>query len=82
MNLSTPRPEGWGLLKVHPEPRPFTPSLKTGLRAAERVNFQALNPKLQINSNNQLRNSKAKFGFSVIGSWSLSDDGCLISGIW
>jgi hypothetical protein len=51
MNLSTPRPEGQGLpfdklkapsnaegLKVHPEPRPFTQSLKTGLRAAERVN--------------------------------------------
>jgi inosine-uridine nucleoside N-ribohydrolase len=50
VNLSTPRPEGRGLpldklkalskiegLKVHPEPRPFTPSLKTGLRAAERV---------------------------------------------
>jgi len=38
VNLSTPRPEGRGLLKVHPEPHAFTPSLKTGLRAPERVN--------------------------------------------
>ncbi len=38
MNLSAPRPKGRGLLKVHPEPRFFTPPSKTGLRAAERVN--------------------------------------------
>jgi hypothetical protein len=37
VNLSTPRPEGWGLLEVHPEPRFFTPHLKAGLRAAEWV---------------------------------------------
>jgi curved DNA-binding protein CbpA len=46
VNLSTPRPEGRGLpstraqaegLEVHPEPRLPTPSLKAGLRAAERV---------------------------------------------
>ena len=50
MNLSALRPEGQGLpfdklkplskaegLKVHPEPRFITPSLKTGLRAVERV---------------------------------------------
>jgi len=34
---STPRPEGQGLLRVDPEPRFLTPSLKTGLGAAERV---------------------------------------------
>jgi hypothetical protein len=38
MNLSTPRPEGWGLLEVHPEPRFSTPPSKAGLREAERVN--------------------------------------------
>ena len=37
MNLSTPRPEGRGLLEVHPEPRLSTPPLKAGLRAAEWV---------------------------------------------
>ncbi|HUL20370.1 MAG TPA: hypothetical protein VLZ10_02875 [Thermodesulfobacteriota bacterium] len=36
MNLSTPRHEGRGLLKVHPEPR-FVPAFKGGLRAVERV---------------------------------------------
>ena len=45
--LLDPRPKGRGLhstlaqaedLEVHPEPRFFTPSSKTGLRAAERVN--------------------------------------------
>ncbi|MGA2316629.1 MAG: hypothetical protein ABSG71_09635 [Thermodesulfobacteriota bacterium] len=38
VNPSTPRPEGQGLLRVDPEPRFLTPSLKTGLGAAERVN--------------------------------------------
>ena len=47
VNLSTPRPEGWGLpstraqaegLEVHPEPRFFTPPSKAKLRAAEWVN--------------------------------------------
>jgi hypothetical protein len=28
------------LVKVHPEPRFFTPPLKTGLRAAERLKIQ------------------------------------------
>jgi len=46
VNLSTPRPEGWGLpstraqaegLEVHPEPRFFTPPSKAELRAAEWV---------------------------------------------
>jgi len=46
MNLSTPRPEGRSLPstrtqaegpRVHPEPRPFTPPLNTGLRSAKRV---------------------------------------------
>jgi len=37
VNPSTPRAKGWDLLRVDPEPRPFTPSLKTGLGAAERV---------------------------------------------
>ena len=37
MNLSTPRPEGRGLLEVHPEPRSSTPPSKAGLRAVERV---------------------------------------------
>jgi len=37
VNLSTPRPEGWGLLEVHPEPHFFTPLLKAGLRAPEWV---------------------------------------------
>jgi len=37
VNLSAPRPEGRGLLKVHPEPRLLTPPLKAGLRAVERV---------------------------------------------
>ncbi len=36
VNPSTPRPEGQGLLRVDPEPRFLTPSLKTGLGAAER----------------------------------------------
>jgi len=39
VNLSTPRPEGRGLLEVHPEPRFPTPPSKAGLRAAERVNW-------------------------------------------
>jgi hypothetical protein len=38
VNLSTPRPEGRGLLEVHPEPRLSTPPSKAGLRVAERVN--------------------------------------------
>ena len=38
VNPSTPRPKGRGLLRVDPEPRSFTPSSKTGLGAAERVN--------------------------------------------
>jgi TRAP-type C4-dicarboxylate transport system permease small subunit len=38
MNLSTPRPEGRGLLEVHPEPRLSTPSLKPRHPTAERVN--------------------------------------------
>ncbi len=37
VNPSTPRPEGQGLLRVDPEPRFLTSSLKTGLGAAERV---------------------------------------------
>ena len=46
VNPSTPRPEGQGLpstraqaegIRVDPEPRFSTPSLKTGLSAAERV---------------------------------------------
>jgi len=37
VNLSTPRPEGWGLLEGHPEPRFFTPPSKGELRAAEWV---------------------------------------------
>ena len=37
VNPSTPRPENQGLLRVDPEPRFLTPSLKTGLGAAERV---------------------------------------------
>ncbi len=37
VNPSTPRPEGQGLLRVDPEPRFLTPSLKAGLGAAERV---------------------------------------------
>jgi hypothetical protein len=37
MNLSTARPEVRALLKVHPEPYSFTPSLKTELPAAEWV---------------------------------------------
>ena len=36
MNLSTPRPEGRGLLKVHPEQR-LLPRTQGG-RAVERVN--------------------------------------------
>jgi hypothetical protein len=43
VNLSTPRPEGWGFLEIHPEPRLSTPPLKAGLRAAERVKLS--NPK-------------------------------------
>jgi hypothetical protein len=39
VNLSTLRPEGRGLLEVHPEPRSSTPPLKAGLRAAERVKY-------------------------------------------
>jgi hypothetical protein len=42
VNPSTPRPEGQGLLRVDPEPRFLTPSLKTGLGAAERVNVRLL----------------------------------------
>jgi len=42
VNLSTPRPEGRGLLEVHPEPRSSTPPPKAGLRAAERVNKSLL----------------------------------------
>ena len=38
VNPSTPRPKGQGLLRVDPERRFFTPSLKTGLGAAEWVN--------------------------------------------
>lgn len=38
MNLSTPRPEGRGLLEVYPEPGLSTPPSKAGLRAGERVN--------------------------------------------
>jgi len=38
VNPSTLRPKGRGLLRVDPEPRSFTPSSKTGLGAAERVN--------------------------------------------
>jgi hypothetical protein len=38
VNPSTPQPEGQGLLRVDPEPRFLTPSLKMGLGAAERVN--------------------------------------------
>ena len=37
VNLSAPRPEGRGLLKVSPEPRFPIPPLKAGLRAVERV---------------------------------------------
>jgi hypothetical protein len=37
VNPSTPRPEGQGLLRVDPELRFLTPSLKRGLGAAERV---------------------------------------------
>jgi len=37
VNLSTPRPEGWGLLEVHPEPHFFTPPSKAGVRAPEWV---------------------------------------------
>jgi hypothetical protein len=37
VNLSTPQPESWGLLEVHPEPRFFTPPSKAGLRAVEWV---------------------------------------------
>ena len=40
VNPSTPRPEGQGLLRVDPEPRLLTPSLKMGLGAVERVKFQ------------------------------------------
>jgi len=29
-NLSTPQPEGWGLLEVHPEPRFYTRPFKGG----------------------------------------------------
>jgi hypothetical protein len=39
VNPSTPRPKGQGLLRVDPERRFFTPSLKTGLGAAEWVNY-------------------------------------------
>jgi hypothetical protein len=37
MNLSTPRPESWGLLEVHLEPCFFTPPPKAELRVAEWV---------------------------------------------
>jgi hypothetical protein len=43
VNLLTPRPEGRGLLKVHPQLRPFTPSLKGGAsrgRTGEGENLQ------------------------------------------
>jgi hypothetical protein len=50
VNLSTPRPEGRGLLEVHPEPRLSTPPSKAGLRAAERVKnlkrLEPLNPRI------------------------------------
>ena len=39
MNLSAPRPEDRGLLKVHPEPRVTSPPSKAGLRAVEWVNI-------------------------------------------
>jgi len=42
MNLSTPLPEGWGLLEVRPEPRFFTLPSKAGLHAAEWVIFQTM----------------------------------------
>jgi hypothetical protein len=42
MNLSTPLPEGWGLLEVHPEPRFSTPPSKAGFHAAEWVIFQTV----------------------------------------
>jgi hypothetical protein len=48
VNLSTPRPEGWGLLEVHPELRFFTPSSKAGLRAAEWVKPNTHLPTLQV----------------------------------
>lgn len=38
VNLSTPRPAGLSLFKVHPEPRVLASSLRPGLRAVERVN--------------------------------------------
>jgi len=37
VNPSTPQPEGWGLLRVDPERRIFTPPSKTELGAVERV---------------------------------------------
>jgi hypothetical protein len=37
VNPSTPRNKCWGLLRVDPEPRFFTPPLKAGLGAAEWV---------------------------------------------
>ena len=42
VNLSTLRPEGRGLLEVHPEGRFFTSPSKAGLRAAEWVNFETV----------------------------------------
>ena len=60
VNLSTPEPEGRGLpstraqaegLKVHPEPRPFTPSSKAGLRAAERVKKLSVLTLIDMNPN-------------------------------
>jgi hypothetical protein len=38
VNPSTPRPGGWGLLRVDSERRFFTPPSKAGAGAAERVN--------------------------------------------
>jgi radical SAM protein with 4Fe4S-binding SPASM domain len=40
VNPSAPQPKDWGLLRVDPEQRFFTPPSKTGLGAAERVNLQ------------------------------------------
>jgi len=39
VNPSTPQPEDWGMLRVDPERRSFTPPSKAGLGAAERVNI-------------------------------------------
>jgi len=39
VNPSAPQPKDWGLLRVDPERRLFTPPSKAGLGAVERVNI-------------------------------------------